>query len=180
METINFKSIDSKEEYSYYEKFLFSKFLLNANINGCFSNINSASLNDRKLKNNTPFFKQKVYLAKEYDKIIAAVTINYNINEKMFIEDVGFNIKKDNKICEALNLYLDENLGMNFIKILLKMQNDIINDLKKRKIKYLYGSCNDKLINLFKLIFDFQIIDFKYKNMEKIYLLKFTVPLINS
>ncbi len=99
---------------------------------------------------------------------------NLKCEGKLQLQEMGFKIERDEeKFCEGLTLYNNNEMSDKFIFIFDKLINIIIKNLKEMKNYFIYAICSGHLINMYNL-FGFEMIDIK-NFLGKKYLLKYDI-----
>lgn len=122
---------------------------------------NYIKIDNCRLRAKIPYNDQTVYAVKKNDDIIAGGALNFNIS-KFMLKEMGFEIDKNiENACEGINLYATDDIkGDDVFKVFSEFINFIINDLKKRKIYTVYGTCERHMKAMYSLL-GFQILDKK-------------------
>ena len=123
-----------------------------------------------RLKPRIPYPSQEIYIAKLRGAIIAGVAINFNLEEQLQLEMIGFSIDKTEKhICEGIGIFnLQIFGGMNVIALQLK--DFSYNKLREKNIEKIFGTCSEKRLRGYQIL-DFEVIDELFFKGEKKYLL---------
>ena len=94
------------------------------------------------------------------------------MERRLQLEEIGFDICKDDDACEGLALFSDDKElnGYNFLDIISELLNFIKKDFHRKGIKRVFGTCSKNLLFMYKLL-DFYPIQKKItKNNEEKYL----------
>ncbi|MCP4134206.1 MAG: hypothetical protein GY754_24750 [bacterium] len=156
MDGYQFCILEDEVDYIEYEKGLFSVF--RASSPDGFLMKNYQVIEDCRLK---PYFSYSdlvIYAIKKDEEIVTAMAFNLNINQELQLEKMKFNIdnrKSGVDYCEGINFFstLEKyERTLERFGILVKWGNFAFEDLKKRGINRWFGSCDEKLMNFYKVL----------------------------
>lgn len=106
---------------------------------------------EKRLRINLPYNQIIIFCVKKNDKLIAARSINTNINNSQLKQmklDNFIDISHQEKSCEALHLFcLEDNLES--VKIIIGLNKYVTNYLYNSGFLYLYGVCLKKYLKLY-------------------------------
>jgi hypothetical protein len=124
----------------------------------------------KKIKTKVTYHGQEIFVIKMGEKIIAAIAINHGINDLFQLEMMGFKFDKSNNVCEVLHIFnlYDATEGITIMK---SLSTYVLNNLKLRGIKLIYGTCSEKRLRSYKFI-GFNTINQHHFNGENKYLLE--------
>ena len=147
-----YKIMQNEEEIVEYEKGLYHAFMIR-DPDGWVAN-NYKVINGNRLRSKSLSYSDlDVFAAKENDNIIAASSVNYNMNKKLQLEEMVFKIEKRSDVCEGLIFFTTEEIvGEQFLEISGKLFTFALDLGRKKGIKVVYGTCSRKLKAMYTLI----------------------------
>ena len=105
-----------------------------------------------------PYESQEIYIAKLRGAIVAGAAINFNTEEELQLEMIGFSIDKTQKrICEAIGVF-NLQLFADMRPIAVQLRDYSYDRLRERKIEKIYGTCSERRLRGYQLI-GFEAID---------------------
>ncbi len=124
----------------------------------------------KRIKTRVPYTNQEIYALSLDNKITAALTINFNMNDTLQLEMMGFSIDKSEEgLCEGLVLFSQRKFVGNNI-LIADVSKYAIQEMKNRNIKKFYGTCSKEKLRMYTLM-QFEIIDKRVFRGEEKYLL---------
>lgn len=129
-------------------------------------------IDDNRLRPNISYNKQHIFLMKKENTIVSAIGLHFNTDGALELEDFGFKIDKT-AICEGLFFFTD-GPGVSKTIRLKEFVKYIIDFLKRKNIRYWYGTCDRSLTKLYKY-FGCKVIDSTHYNESVIDLFRFEV-----
>ena len=135
---------------------------------------NYQEIDNSRYRSNIAYKDQIIYVAKENNKIVAAIAINVNSKNIMQFEQVGFSINQNErkkKICEVLILYGLDSLQNDFLKVFMSMGDFLGSDLRKKGFQALYATAIKKY-KTFYTLFGSEVIQKNILDNQKKYLLR--------
>lgn len=134
-------------------------------------NINYAK---KRISTKIPYSSQKVMIAEIDGSIIAGFGLNFNMQEKLQLEYLGFKIdSSEPAICEGLLLFSTQ-ISFNSYPILYQIQEPLTSFLKSQHIKKVYGTCSKRRIRGYRFL-GFKDIDMKLINGVQKYLMIYEI-----
>ncbi len=125
----------------------------------------------KRLKTKVPYQSQVIYIARLHGGIVAGTPFNFNMNEQLQLEMVGFSIDKNQKdICEGLGVFCLQ-VFHDATSIGLMLKDYAMEHLKERNIRTAYGTCSQRKLKGYQQL-KFEVIDERMFMGEKKYLLK--------
>lgn len=148
MENVTYEILDTGNENNLceYEQGLYQ----------AFSNDNLLAekyqiIGNSRLRPCIPYHDLKVFTAKYNSKIIAAVTINTNI-ERLQMEKVGFDKPDGSDYYEGLGLFLLSSEKINTFNLFVSLYNNLMLPyLSKKNISFIYSTCNQQLLAMYEM-----------------------------
>ncbi len=172
MEDLSIKELnrDSKDEIALYEKSLYYAFSVNRKIESdCVRNYNHKL---RRCSTKLPYDNQYILVAQIKSKIIAGISVNFDLTQ-MHIEYQGFKVDKNEKICEAFQLFNNSgSIGTNIIK---RFGDLLLEKLTKEGFTKIYSTCIEKRLQVYKS-FGFKAEGYNIIDNRKCYLLQMKLP----
>ncbi len=128
----------------------------------------------KRISTKIPYSSQKIIIAEIDGSIIAGFALNFNMQEKLQLEYLGFKIDRSEfGICEGLLLF-NTQVSFNNHLILPEIKEPLIRFLKSQNIKKTYGTCNKKRIRGYRFL-GFKDIDMKLISGIPEYLLVYEI-----
>lgn len=126
---------------------------------------------NKRLKTKIPYHSQEIYIARLHGGIVAGTPFNFNMNEPLQLEMVGFSIDKNREnICEGLGVFCLQ-VFHDTQSIGLMLKDYAMERLKEKNITVAYGTCSQRKLKGYQQL-KFEVIDEKMFKGEKKYLLK--------
>jgi len=149
-----------------YEKGLYQSYSQKDSDGWIFNNYKI--IDNCRLQPNINYNDLVVYGYKDNDRLIAGSAINYNMNSKMQLEEMGFKIEnKEKKFCEGINLFATVDMTENLMLVVGDFHDMIVRDIKKRGVDFIYGTCEDKIKGMYS-IFGWDILySIELKNVKE-------------
>ncbi len=167
--------ITNKTEINNFEKELYTAYSKSPQ-NWTFINYTKE---DKKLIHIFDYKDLVIYVAKRENdnKIITGMSVHINPQNEFQCEKMGFKINKDECTCEGLTLFIIEKEKLNISRIIWGNNNNglvnfLINDLKNRGFKTVYGTTSKYNLQIHKKIFNWQVLNSKLLENDLRYLLK--------
>ena len=146
---IEYRLLSTESDFIEYEECLYSAFI-KKDPKGWLST-NYKIIDGNRFRSDIPYEDQKIFGAYKNGLLIAAISGNLNMNSKLELEKMGFNINKNENVCEGLNLFINENLGIETFDIIKNFMNFIFTKAKELSIKKIYLTCSNKLMRMYSL-----------------------------
>ncbi len=97
-----------------------------------------------------PYQAQDVFIVRLKDKIVAAMAINYDMNNTLQLELRGFSINKDQPhICEVLHLFSNIDL-MNGKPVIETLGDFALNKIALRNVNTIFITCTERRLNSYQ------------------------------
>ncbi len=168
--TIRLLDKSNPDELAAYEKALYL----------AFSSIQDRSLDliwnmgKKRIVTKIPYCSQQIMIAETNNSIIAGLALNFNMQEKLQLEYLGFQINKsEDGICEALLLF-NTQVSVNSHLVLYELQKHLLSFLKSQHIRKVYGTCSKRRIRGYRSL-GFRDIDTREVNNVPEYLLVYDI-----
>ncbi len=110
------------------------------------------AIDNNRYRSPIAYSDQSIYGVYEDSKLISAIAINFNTEQKMQFEEVGFHLKKDSIDCnygEALNFFIDRHKRHHSFEILRNLRIFLSNDLKAKNRSFVLSTCSFNVIHLY-------------------------------
>ena len=146
--------INNEEEVVEFEKTLYKEFM-ERNPDSWVSK-NYIRIDDCRFRIPMNYKDLGIYVAKNNNKIIMGIALNFNMKTTLLLEKKGFkNINKDDETAEGLLFFSvqSELYGLNFFEIvehLLIMAKE--NFIKEKIIKKIFAVCTKEFLNMYQLM----------------------------
>lgn len=124
-----------------------------------------------------PYSAQSIYGINQKSKLISAVAINFDTDNQMQFEAVGFNLELELtncNYCEVLTFFIGQDKHHNYFKIIEHLKQVVITDLKARNIAFGLANCTKNLLPLY-LRMGWSVVDRKMLENKTKYLIKFEI-----
>lgn len=157
-----------------YEKCLYNayykSFKANNNIGWIFKHY--LKIDNCRLRPDIPYEDQLLYAIKDKNKkIVAGITVHIKSRSKFICEEMGFKIKKTNKVCEGLTAFITDENNYDNWKIINELATFSTNDLIGRGFKTVYGTTTKEFLEWHKFLFSWDSIKEKTIEQETRFLL---------
>lgn len=130
----------------------------------------------KKLRTKIPYKSQKIFIARNENRIVSGVAININIEELFQLEMMTFEVPKEVGVAEGLGVFNMPSMSA-YMPVAILLKDYAFKIIEDMGIKVIYGTCSEKKLRGYKLL-GWEPIDEKVFNGEKKYLLK--IPIKNS
>ena len=162
-------------EITEYERLLYKEFAKNNPDNYLCQHY--LVLDNNRYRSPISYVSQSIYGVYEGTRLKSAIAINFNTQESMQFEDVGFNLKKDLincNYCEALNFFIDHHKRHHSFEILRNLRIFMSNDLQNKNISFVLSTCSQNVIHLYER-FGWTVVKKKIINHRIKYLIKLEI-----
>lgn len=157
---IEYSQLLSENEFIEHEKGLYESFYIKEP--NSWVSKNYMLIDNCRLKSDIPYSDQVIFAVKNDGKIISAIALNQNTNSPLQLEKMGFKIDESIRkmgFCEGLSFYIIQDMAADIFGILSDFLNTALSNDKRPDIKYIYGTCGKKLLNMYTYLFGFEMVD---------------------
>ena len=144
--------LQSEAEIIEYEKALYREFTRKNPHNWLCRNY--LLIENNRYKSPIPYSSQSVYGIYRESNLISAAAINFDTHRQMQFEAVGFSRDRssiDCNFCEVLTFFIcqEKHLNFNYLKIIARLKEVILTDLKNKNISFGLANCTENLLPLY-------------------------------
>ena len=155
-----YEILNDEKDYVKYEQELYNAFTVYNSTNWLVKNYHI--IDGCRFRAKVPYVDQILYITKFEDQLLFGASIHINLKNRGYqqLKDIGFNINVNDCSCEALNFFISDKFDMKknlSIHEYIKFTKFAFNDLRQRGYKVMYGTCDEKLLNFYK-VFGFKCI----------------------
>ena len=172
---LQYRILKSAAEIIEYEQLLYKEFSQN-NLRS-WENRHYLEIDGSRYRSPVPYSDQSIYEVYEDSRLISAIAINFNTEQRTQLEEVGFRLKRnaiDCHYCEALNFFCDRHKHHHSFEVLRNLRIFLTNDLKAKNISFVLSTCSLSVIHLYRR-FGWSIVTKKIINRRIKYLIQLEI-----